>query len=49
MLTFDEQYLDEDVEFVLENYELSCSFHYDYYEKPKISDGFDVHLYRRKD
>ena len=40
-----------DVMFIRENYDLSCSFHYDklYFKKPRIGEEMHVHLYRRRD
>ena len=40
-----------DIMFIMENYDLSCSFHYDklYFKKPRIGEEMDIHLYRRKD
>lgn len=49
MISFDKQYLNDDADFIKENYELFCSTHYVYFRNPKYNDEFDVHLYRRKD
>ena len=51
LLSFDKQYKKDDAYFILENYELSCSFHYDkrFFNSRQFGDDFDVCLYRRKD
>lgn len=45
------RYNKDDIYFILENYELSCSFHYDklYFEKPRFGEEMDICLYHRKD
>ena len=49
--TYDKNYDINDVCFILENYDLSCSFHYDrvFWRKHNIGEEFDVYLCRRKD
>ncbi len=51
LLSFNKQYKKEDANFIIENYELSCSFHYDkrFFSSRQFGDDFDVCLYRRKD
>ncbi len=51
LLSFDKEYIEEDKQFILENYEQYCSFVYDYQvlDKPRIGDRFQVSLYRRKE
>lgn len=49
--TYDKQYYKKDFYFILEKYDLACSFHYDrmYWRKYHIGEEFDIFLYRRKD
>ena len=51
LLSFDKKYVKTDAYFIIENYELSCSFLYDkrYFKKPKIGEAFEICLYRRKE
>lgn len=51
LLSFDKKYEKEDVYYILEAYDMACSFHYDklYFHTPHVGDEFDVYLYRRKD
>ena len=51
MFTTGKNYVKNDINYILENYELSCSFRYDkmYSKKLGIGDVFDVYFYRRKD
>lgn len=51
LFSFDKQYKKDDVDFIMENYELSCSFHYDkrFFISRQFGDDFDVCLFRRKD
>lgn len=51
MLSFNKSYKTNDVDFIMKNYELSCSFHYDmeYFQKDDNGDDFEVCFYRRKD
>lgn len=51
LFSFDKQYKKDDVDFIMENYELSCSFHYDkrFFISRQFGDDFDVSLFRRKD
>ena len=51
MLSFNKSYKTNDVNFILKNYDLSCSFHYDmdYFQKDGKGDDFEVCFYRRKD
>ena len=51
LFTPDSRYFKDDFMFILENYDLYCSFRYDkrYFEKPRIGDDMDVYLYCRKD
>lgn len=51
MLSPNKRYNKNDVYFILDNYDLSCSFHYDklYFKKPHVGEEMMIHLYRRKD
>ena len=51
LLSLNNFYEKQHVSFILKNYELSCSFHYDkrFFKKLHFGDEFDVYLYRRKD
>lgn len=51
MLSFDKPYKTNDIAFIIKNYDLSCSFHYDmeYFHKDGKGDDFEVFFYRRKD
>lgn len=51
LFSFEKQYKKDDVDFIMENYELSCSFHYDkrFFISRQFGDDFDVSLFRRKD
>ena len=51
LLSFNKQFEKDDVYFILENYDMSCSFHYDkrFFKNLRFGDEFDVYLYRRKD
>ena len=51
LITFDMKYDKDDANYVVENYDLICSFLYDrvYWRNPKIGEEFFVYLYRRKD
>lgn len=51
MLSFDKPYITDDAYYIVENYEMVCTFRYDYniLQKPKIGETFQVYLYRRKD
>lgn len=51
LISFDKKYIEEDANYIVENYDLVCSFPYDrvYWKKPKIGEAFNVYLYRRKD
>lgn len=51
LFTYDKKYYQNDIYYILENYDLSCSFHYDrmYCKKFNLGEEFDIFLYRRKD
>ncbi len=51
MVSFEKPCKREDAYFIVQNYDLTHTFVYDYQvlEKPKIGEVFQVHLYRRKD
>lgn len=51
LISFNMKYIKKDAYYIVENYDLMCSFRYDrvYWRKPKIGKEFDVYLYRRKD
>ena len=50
MLSFDMPYKADDANFILRNYDFSCSFHYDmeYFQKEGKGGNFEVSFYRRK-
>jgi len=50
MLSFDKEYEEDDVQFILKNYDLWCSFQYDmeYFPTSKKGEVFDILFYRRK-
>lgn len=49
LLSFDGNYEDDDLSYILENYEIAYTFHHDriYHHKPKIGEEFDIYLFRR--
>ena len=51
LITPNRKYNKYDYLFILNSYDLVCSFHYEklYIEKPRIGEEMDIHLYRRKD
>lgn len=51
MVSFDKSYKENDAYFIVENYELTHEFLYDYkvLDEPSIGEVFQVYLYRRKD
>ena len=51
LLSFDKQYKKDDIYFIMENYELSCSFHYNkrFFISRQFGDDFHVCLFRRND
>ena len=51
LISFNKHYLEGDAYFILENYDLSCSFHYDkrFFKQLPFGDEFDVCLYRRRE
>ena len=50
MLSFNMKYYQDDVYFILNNYELVETFHYDrlYFRKPKIGNNLEISVFRRK-
>lgn len=50
MLSFNMKYYQEDAYFILNNYELVETFHYDrlYFQKPKIGNDLEISIFRRK-
>jgi hypothetical protein len=51
LLSFDKQYKKDDVYFIMENYELLYSFHYNkrFFKSRQFGDDFGVCLFRRND
>jgi hypothetical protein len=50
MISFDMPYKADDANFILRNYDFSCSFHYDmeYFQKEGKGGNYEVSFYRRK-
>ena len=51
LVSFEKQIKKGDTFFIIDNYDLCCSFLYDnlYLQKPRIGETFEIRLYRRKD
>ena len=44
------KYYKEDVDFILKNYEMMATFHYDrlYFQKPRIGNELEISVFRKK-
>lgn len=50
ILSFNMKYYKEDVDFILKNYEMMATFHYDrlYFQKPRIGNELEISVFRKK-